>query len=314
VRGALTLDGADSTQDGYITGEWGMVSDTTALTLVNPESTGAPVAAVAAGAAFLAAGGFGRGFLVHPILHWAQNQSDTSRFLAMDIEAANFRGTLIQADGAIVTASCFTGNASGPASVTLPYLAKATPNGNDGQGNPITGFSWRTSANPSLVNSGAGATGTFAAAAALSVDFGGTVGALQPFATLHCAWADAANPSGWSAQYAILEPIPLPLGAVGAAWTQAGTGGSFGLTVPGGTNTVTVDVAGSAGVYQVYAPGPSSYFGGAPRLVAVDPTTAEGQATLAALLVAGAPAQVFGMASAGGHLQASMIFCYTYTE
>ena len=310
ATGLMVLDGEASTQNGFDTGASGLVGAPTLLTTLG-------AAPIAPGAGFAAAGNLGRGFQVQALLRWAQTSAQTTVITALDLEAANYHGVLTAVDGQQIVCASPTGIPGGTLQVVLPYLAQGTASGNDDGGNPVSGFSWWAFNSPAQRQSGPGAIAAFVAAASASVDFGGTVGVVQAQATAHALWGDPANPGGWSAQWAVLEALPLPLGTPASGWVPLGSGGSFGLALPGAAHPVTVDVLGSGTATELYlvtGPGPASIFGSFPVLTPLDPNTPAGLARFASLLAQGAPIQVFGVAEGNGHLQAGTVFCYTYTE
>jgi hypothetical protein len=142
--------------------------------------------------------------------------------------------------------------------------------------------------------------------AAGPVDFGGGLPLVLPWATSGAAWNDPANPGGWTARSALLEPTALPMGTVASAWSA----GSFGLTLPGGANLVVVDLdlaGGSSQAYQV------DRTGGSVTVTPIDLATAKGQASLGTYLAPGATVKVHGIPQADGHIQATVVFCYTGT-
>ena len=310
ATGMVSMDGEVSTGNGFDTGASGLVGDVTVITALG-------AAPIAPGAGFVAGGMVARGFQVQSVLQWAQYSTQTTLFTGLDLEAANYHGAVVSADEHGLACACPTGLAGGVLQVALPYVAEGTPSGNDDAGNPVSGFSWWVFNGAAQRQSGPGAMDAFASAAGATVAFGGTVGVLQAQATLHALWGDPANPGGWSAQWAVLEALPLPQGTAATGWTPVGSGGAFGLALPGGVNPVTVDVLGAGTpteVYVVTGPGPASMFATFPVLTPVDPATPAGQARLASLLVPGAPVQVFGVPAGTGHLRAGIVFCYVYTN
>jgi hypothetical protein len=63
--------------------------------------------------------------------------------------------------------------------VNLDYIASASANGDDADGNPITGFKFWDFAYPTLVTSGTGAIGDFITTTNGAVNFGGLVGSVS---------------------------------------------------------------------------------------------------------------------------------------
>ena len=120
----------------------------------------------------------------------------------------------------------------------------------------------------------------------------------------------AAN--AWAAQWTVLEPVTLPLGSVGTAWTSTATGGTFGMVVPKGANTVTVGLNATNGsatlVYQVDK---------STGQVTVTPQDLTSATTLGnvtkALGVVGTKVKAYGIPQADGTLKAYVLFYYTGT-
>ena len=133
--------------------------------------------------------------------------------------------------------------------------------------------------------------------------------ALQPWGFGCAIWGDPANASGWAANWTILSPIPVPLGAVATPWASVSTGGDFTMTVTGGASAVTVNATSTAGsatlVYQV------DRTAGIVTISPVDITTPAGLVTVAANLTATTPVKVYGVPTASGQLQAYVVFYYT---
>jgi hypothetical protein len=108
---------------------------------------------------------------------------------------------------------------------------------------------------PTTADTGSTAIPDFVSATNGSVSFGGTVGALKVTGSTWARWGDPASQNGWSAPWVVLEPASVPIGTVASPCVANSNGGSFGLSVPGGTTSVNVtlsSVSGSATlVYQV---------------------------------------------------------------
>jgi hypothetical protein len=146
------------------------------------------------------------------------------------------------------------------------------------------------------------------------VNFGGSVGSIPVWGTSDAIWGDPANSSGWAANNAILEPSPVPLGAVSASWSANASGGSFTMIAPPvtGTNAVTVNVTDTTGsatlVYQV-----ARTTANIVTVTPIDITTQAGLATLASNMTGGKLVKVFGVPEASGGLQAYVLFYYAGT-
>ena len=101
---------------------------------------------------------------------------------------------------------------------------------------------------------------------------------------------------------------PAPQGHRGHALGNRTTGGSFGLNLPKGANTVPVTlstVSGSATlIYDV------SVSAGIVTITPVDITTTAGQNLLATALVNGTPVRVYGIPQPDGSVKAYYINCF----
>jgi hypothetical protein len=252
-----------------------------------------------------------RGFKVHvsvvdPLA--ANFTADT-----VDIEIARYDGTVSAAasSGANYAHSFVTveDNYSG----ILPYIAGATANGTDSQGNAIAGFYWWYFTLPTQADTGIGAVTDFVTAVNNAANFGGTVAQQKVWGVSYSRWGDgtSGDTTDWYAKWAVIEPTPLPKGTVASAWTTIANGGSFGMTVPGGTNTVPVDlstVSGSATlVYDV------DNTGGIVTVTSKDLTNATDLSAVQQALVPGTQAKVFGVPTTSGAIKAYVVFYYTGT-
>ena len=152
------------------------------------------------------------------------------------------------------------------------------------------------------------------------MDFGGHLaGAWKPWGVSYASWADPADPTGWSANLAILLPTPFPWSEVTTAYAS-GTG-TFGMKALWGMpvavdptgNEVTVDLSSTPGsatvVYDVNTSGVG--MSAVVTVSPVDPTTAAGQAAISAALVNPARVRVFGVPEADGHVKAYVLFYFT---
>ncbi len=282
--GLAAFDGDGFT--GFVCGASGFTTENTLFT--------AP--ALEAGPGLLAAGNLGMGFTAVPMFHFPATRGPVT-LLAVDIVSPDFRGSVTAVDGNQVSLSFPSGTDAGALDTVLPFVGTSTPNGNDASGAPLLGFTWWEAGSPEKIHSGVS---SFTAAAGAKVDFGGTVGALPATAAVHAAWGNGANPSGWSAQWAVLETLDLPAGTVAEPFAASG----FGLSLPGGTATVTVDMDASTPCYRLSLPAADWYAGSPyPALTPADPSTA---------LTQGAAIQVFGIPQANGHLKARAVFQCVY--
>lgn len=261
---------------------------------------------IGTGAAFLS--NLKRGFKVH--LAVVDPLANPLVAQAVDIEIARFDGTL---SAPSTTGFTYTRNfvtAADDYTVTLPYLSATTPNGVDASGNAILGFKWWDLTFPTLAESGANAIPDFVSATGGSASFGAGM-PMRVWGESYAVWNDPASPNGWAADFTVLVPQPAPLGAVATPWAASASGGSFGLEVAGGTNTVTVDLSSVSGsatlVYQVDRTN---------TVVTVSPedlTSASGLAAVAAHLVTGTPVKVYGVPRADGSLEAYVLLYFTGT-
>lgn len=268
-----------------------------------PADAQADATPIGTGTAFLAAHDLVRGFKVHVSV--VDPPATPMIAQSIDIETAAYAGRIANADTSAFTYTRQFLRASDDYSVTLAYLAAATPNGSDASGNAITGFKWWNFTYPTLVTSGSNAIPDFVTATNGAVNFGGTVGTLAAYGVSAATWGDAANPAGWSARDAVLLPTPVPLGLVSTPFAN----GTFGLSVLGGANPATVTVASAMGsatlVYQI------DRSGAVVTISPIDVATSGGLATLGANLVSGVPAKVFGIPQPDGTLKAYVLIYYT---
>ncbi|HLH06045.1 MAG TPA: DUF4382 domain-containing protein [Terriglobales bacterium] len=303
--------------------------DTTAdtITVQNEDGTGVPVAIdantqffyrapqnaladstpIGTGVSFLTSGNLVRGFKVHVSV--VDPLAVPMVAQTVDIEIARYDGVI-----SLPTTTNFTYThdffrTSDDYTQTLPYISNTTPNGKDANGNAITGFKWWNFAFPTILDSGANAIPDFVLATNGSVNFGGTVSPLKVSGETWATWGDPANQNGWSAPWVVLEPASIPIGVVATPWVSGSTGGSFGLSVPGGTNTVNVTlstVSGSATlVYQV------DRSNGILTITPQDITSATGLANVTKALVNGTLVKAFGIPQADGTIKGYVLFYYT---
>lgn len=255
-----------------------------------PASGLADATPIGTGTAFLANKNIVRGFKVHvsvvdPLAVPLVAQS-------VDIEVAKYDGAI---SGANSTSFLYTRN---------------FPNATDDYTfteNYASNFSWWFFTFPTLATSGTSAIPNFVSTVTGAANFGGTVPQLKVVGLSPNNW----NGTAWAAVATIIEPTPVPLGAVSTPWAANSTGGTFAMTVAGGTNAVTVSassVSGSATlVYQIDRTN---------NIISVSPidlTTASGQAAVASHLVMGVPVKVVGVPQSDGSIKAYVLFYYTGT-
>ena len=260
---------------------------------------------IGTGPAFLASHNLVRGFKIHasvdPLLRPMVAQT-------IDIETAAYSGTISSPDAMQFTYTRRFYTAVDDYQITLPYLSSTTPNGKDASGNVVDGFKWWNFAFPTLADTGSQAITDFInATGSAAVSFGGAFGSVDAVGLSYATWADVANPSGWAARFAVLEPVPLPVATVTSGYAN----GSFDMALSNnaGGNSATVNVSSSAGAatlaYQI------DRSNGVVTVSPVDITTANGLAAITAGLVAGAPVKVWGVPEATGTLKAYVIAYYT---
>ncbi len=258
---------------------------------------------IGTGPAFLAAHDLVRGFKVHASV--VDPLAATLVAQTIDIETATYDGKISASDLTGLTYTRQFGRASDDYTVMLDYISDSTANGKDASGNAITGFKYWNFAYPSNLIDGSTAKSDFVAATSTGVNFGGTVGSLLAAGVSHAVWGDAANPTGWSAPFAVLMPMRLPRATVASALS----GTSFTISVAGGTTPATVDISTTSGsatlVYQIDRTN---------NIVTVTPediTTSAGLTALTNGLAVGAPVRVSAVPQADGTLKAYVITYFT---
>ena len=282
------------------------ISGNTQFFFRTPSKAQADATPIGTGTAFLS--NIVRGFKVHvtvvdPLANPVVAQT-------VDIENAVFSGTISSPTNTAFTYTRNFRTASDDYTINLDYVSGSTPNGKDANGNPITGFKWWNFAFPTTADTGSNAITDFVSASSGTANFGGTVGPVNAFGLSYALWDDPANPnSAWSALWAILEPTPLPLGAVSANWVTTTNGGSFAITVPNGTNAVTIDassVSGSATLFfQV------DRTNGVVTITPQDITSTSGLNAIASNLVGATPVKVYGVPQSDGSIKAYVVFYFT---
>ncbi|HET7757462.1 MAG TPA: DUF4382 domain-containing protein [Steroidobacteraceae bacterium] len=271
-----------------------------------PQDPAADAAPIGSGTGFLANDDLVRGFKVH--LSVADPLAVPLLAESVDIETAAYSGTI---SGASTTGFTYTRQflrSSDDYSIALKYLPATAPN-TDPSGNAIMGFDWWNFTFPTLADTGASAVPDFVSATTGAVNFGGTVGAVSAWGASFATWSTAA-PAGWQAPEAVLEPTPLPIGAVVTPLSND----AFTMTVLGGANPGTVDVTTTQGsatlVYQV------DRSNGVVSVSPVDISTSAGLMTLTNNLTAGTPVKVWGVpqpasGQASGALKAYVLVYFT---
>jgi len=225
----------------------------------------------------------------------------------IDIETADYSGAISQANSTGFTYTHDYVRASNDYTYTLDYISSCSANGNDTSGNPITGFKYWNFAFPTLVTDSSTAESEFVAATNGTVSFGGGAAPITAYGSTAAVWNDPANANTWSAPWTILEPVPLPLAAV----TTGLASDAFTISVPKGTQPVSVNVNSSSGsatlVYQI------DRTNGILTISPVDISNSTGLANFSTALSTGTPVKVYGIPQSNGTLNAYVVTYYTGT-
>jgi Domain of unknown function (DUF4382) len=272
-----------------------------------PQDALADATPIGTGTGFLTAKNLVRGFKVHvgvvdPLAVPMVAQT-------VDIEIAKYDGLISAPNqtGFVDTRTFRT--AADDYTIALNYILSGTTNGMGATGTQVDGFEWWNFAFPTLADTGSGAIGDFVNATNGAANFGGSVQPMAVWGVSNVTWNDPANPNGWSARWTILLPTPVPLGAVSTPWSSNSSGGSIAMSVPGGTNAVTVDLSSVSGsatlVYQV------DTTNGIVTITPQDLTSSTGLANVSAALVTGTPVKAFGVPQADGTIKAYVFFYLT---
>jgi hypothetical protein len=280
TSGVMTIE----TEDG--TGVPVTIGPNTLFYFRTPQDAQADANSIGQGPGFLTSGSIVRGFKVHvsPVDAFANPMvADT-----VDIETAAYGGTISNATTTGFTYTRHFLRASDDYAVNLDYIPGTAAN-TDPSGDAIMGFDWWNFTFPTMADTGASAVGDFVSASSGSVSFGGTVGAVSAWGASYALWSTTA-PAGWRVPMAVLEPTPLPLGAV---VTGLAANASFTMSVTGGATPATVDVDTTAGsatlVYQV------DRSSGVVSVSPIDVSTQQGLMTFTNNLTAGTPLKVWSI-------------------
>jgi len=276
-----------------------------------PEKALADATPIAVGPTFITSGNLVRGFKIHASV--VDPLATTLVAQTVDIEIAKYDGVISSPSSTGFTYTRTFRTAGDDYQAPLTFISAATANGKDASGNAVLGFKWWSFAFPTLAETGASAITDFDSAVAGTVNFfTNPAKAVPAWGVSGCVWNDPAAANAWSARWAVLEPVALPLGTVAAAWSTTATGGTFGMAVPLGTNTVSInlnDQTGSAAlVYQVDKTN---------GIVTVSPQDLTNAAVLANvaqnLSTLGTKVKVYGITQPGGTINGYVVFYYTGT-
>ncbi len=271
-----------------------------------PQNPAADATAIGQGLGFLATDDLVRGFKVHVTVD--DPLAVPMVATEIDIETAGYSGTVSAANS---TGFTYTHNylrSSDDYSINLPYIP-ATQANVDPSGDAISGFDWWNFTYPTLADTGSNAVSDFVSATNGAVNFGGSVGPVAAWGFSTARWS-SASPVGWEAPLAILEPTPLPIGAVVSGLSN----NAFTMTVLGGATPGTVDVTTTSGsatlVYQI------DRSNGIVSVSPIDISTDAGLATFTSNLTAGTPVKVWGVpqpagSQTSGALKAYVVVYYT---
>lgn len=286
----LLIEG-EGRNDGPSNHGWGglyvTVDAQTKFFLRDPAHPQADATPIGTGPSLLSSGLLTKGFrlLVHS--RW----TGTDRVArTVDILAARFNGPPSAVTPTQFTCTIPKGTFTsdpGPEIVVLPFAK---------------GFTWSNDTLDAPVGL------DFGGFAGLSVDFGGTAGAFGPWTSTGAVWGDAANPGGWSAKSTAFQSLRLPDGSVASPWVASASGGSFGLSLPGGTQTVTVDLNTATALAYLNHGVDVTYSGFGISLESFDLTTTAGLSSFQLYLARGWPVRVFGYPDGAGHITATTIF------
>ena len=271
-----------------------------------PADAVADAAPIATGTGFLTDNDLVRGFKVHATV--VDPLATPLVAQTVDIETGEYSGRISAANTTGFTYKHAYRTAADDYVLNLDYIAGASANGDDANGNPITGFKFWDFAYPTQVTSGTGAIAEFVTTTNGAVNFGGSAGTVSAWGMSVARWEDPANATGWSVPWTILLPTPVPLGTVSTALS----GGTFAMTVVGGVTPAVVAVSTTSGsatlVYQV------DRTGNVVTVTAIDVSTASGMVSLSAGLAVGAKVKVYGIPQVNGSLGAYVLAYFSGTE
>ena len=235
--------------------------------------------------------------------------------LTVEIDIARYGGTITNPGSTGFTYTRTFANKDGRGGIDnysgmLDYISSSSAN-TDQEGNAVSGFYWWDFTYPTLADTGSSAVSDFVSATNGSVNFGGTVGTLRTVGVSESTWNDPAVANSWSANWAVLLPVPAPIGAVTTAFNSSNN--TFIYEVP---NTVTV-----TGARPANAVGPAL-----PVTVDLSSDTliyeinrASGVITIStptlsqagSALTVGVPVKVYGIPQSDGSIKCYSLLFYT---
>jgi hypothetical protein len=278
--GTLGFAGIVATQS--VLGSWSeeaMVDAETQVFLRNPTDPAVGAKPIAVGPAALTAQVVVPGFEVLAHLHLAGTAYVVR---AMEILTPQFMGALSGATASQIT--CSQTDGSVPGSGFTATLAVAPS------------FAWTQI--EGAPGQGSSALADLAVYAQKSVDFGGLVGKLGARSDSQAVWGGSGNPKGWSLLTTECQPAALPQGSVTSPWVPTASGGSFGLSLPGGTKQVTVLVdASTCQIFQKTSTQPT----------ALDPAFQSGTSAIGPHFDGHETATVYGYPDGNGNLTATLV-------
>ena len=261
-----------------------------------------------------------RGFKVNTTIDPASTATPPVA-LTVEIDIARYDGTITNPGSSGFTytrkfAMADTRGGIDNYSGVLDYISSTSAN-TDQEDNAITGFYWWDFTYPTLADTGSNAVSDFVSATDGSVNFGGTIGTLRTVGLSNSTWNDPAAADSWSAKWAVLLPVPAPIGAITTAFNSGNN--TFAYTVP---NTSAISGVKSSTVHSADA--------AAALPVTVDLTTdtliylinrANGVITIStptlsqagSALTVGVPVKVYGIPQADGSIKCYSLLFFTGT-
>ena len=156
-----------------------------------PADAVADAAPIATGTGFLTDNDLVRGFKVHATV--VDPLATPLVAQTVDIETAEYSGRISAANTTGFTYKHAYRTAADDYVLNLDYIAGASANGDDADGNPITGFKFWDFAYPTQVTSGTGAIAEFVTTTNGAVNFGGSAGTVSAWGMSVARWEDPAN-------------------------------------------------------------------------------------------------------------------------